>query len=179
MEDDTQQQLTHCPILFEKHQHKLDLVVESEVQTLLVQECYVDKEQNANKYDVVINTTGNPNGLTLSMSLCRPMGTLVLKSSCAAGVAGFHSAPIVIDELNVVGSQCGPIVRALELLQDTGSDVPPLNMKKYITKTFSLKDVREALVCAAPKHQILPEHSTREASPSPPRNPIRRPNFRF
>ncbi len=107
--------------------------------------------RHANKYDVFIDVTGNPNGLTLSMSLCRPMGTLVLKSSCAAGVAGFHSAPIVIDELNVVGSRCGPIDRALELLQDTGSGVPPLNMKKYITKTFSLKDVREALACAAEK----------------------------
>jgi threonine dehydrogenase-like Zn-dependent dehydrogenase len=127
------------------------------VQTLLVQECYADKEQkkvsprHANKYDVVIDATGNPNGLTLSMSLCQPMGTLVLKSTCAAGVAGFHSAPIVIDELNVVGSRCGPIDRALELLQDTGSGVPPLNMKKYITKTFLLKDVRETLACAVEK----------------------------
>ena len=159
-EDETQQQQPPAPILFGKHQHKLDLVKESGVQTLLVQECYADKEQervsprHANKYDVVIDATGNPNGLTLSMSLCRPMGTLVLKSTCAAGVAGFHSAPIVIDELNVVGSRCGPIDRALELLQDTGSGVPPLNMKKYITKTFSLKDVREALACAAEKSMM-------------------------
>ena len=102
--------------------------------------------RHANEYDVVIDVTGNPNGLTLSMSLCRPMGMLVIKSTCAAGVSGFHSAPIVIDELNVVGSQCGPIDRALELLQDTCNGVPPLNMIKYITKTFLLKDVRETLV---------------------------------
>ena len=38
MEDDTQQQLTRCLILFRKHRHKLDLVAESRVQTLLVQE---------------------------------------------------------------------------------------------------------------------------------------------
>ena len=38
-----------------------------------------------NQYDVVIDTTGNPNGLTLSMNLCGPMNTLVIKSTCASG----------------------------------------------------------------------------------------------
>lgn len=155
------------PILFGKHRHKLDFVAESGVQTQLVSECYTDESQQTvspshmNQYDVVIDATGNPNGLTLAMSLCRPMGTLVLKSTCASGVAGFHSAPIVIDELNVVGSRCGPIDRALELLSreekdssGSGSEelkLPPFNMTKYVTKTFSLSQVKEALDCAKEK----------------------------
>ncbi|EED96150.1 alcohol dehydrogenase, partial [Thalassiosira pseudonana CCMP1335] len=149
-----------APILFGKHQHKLDFVANSGVETRLVSTCYDDDEQltvssnHSNKYDVVIDATGNPNGLTLAMSLCRPMGTLVLKSTCAAGVKGFHSAPIVIDELKVVGSRCGPIEKAIELLEgnDTGKDgVPPLKMEKYLTKTFPLSQARKALECAATK----------------------------
>jgi threonine dehydrogenase-like Zn-dependent dehydrogenase len=149
-----------APVLFGKHQHKLDFVANSGVETRLVSTCYDDDEQltvssnHSNKYDVVIDATGNPNGLTLAMSLCRPMGTLVLKSTCAAGVKGFHSAPIVIDELKVVGSRCGPIEKAIELLEsnDTGKDgIPPLKMEKYLTKTFPLSQAREALECAATK----------------------------
>lgn len=151
------------PILFGKHQSKLDLVKESGVQTQLVSSCYSDDKQeqispkHMNQYDVVIDATGSPNGLTLSMNLCRPMGKLVLKSTCAAGVKGFHSAPIVIDELMVVGSRCGPIDVALELLEKNSTEasendgIPPLRMEKYITKTFPLAEAREALEFAALK----------------------------
>lgn len=151
------------PILFGKHQHKLDLVNESGVKTHLVSECYSDEKQeqispkHMNQYDVVIDATGNPNGLSLSMSLCRPMGKLILKSTCAAGVKGFHSAPIVIDELMVVGSRCGPIDVALDLLEKNSTEasencgIPPLRMEKYLTKTFPLSQAREALEFAALK----------------------------
>lgn len=157
----------HPPILFGKHQHKLDLVSNSGVDRRFVTECYTNNidieggvsSNHANQYDVVIDSTGNPNGLTLAMTLCRPMGRLVLKSTCAAGVQGFNSAPIVIDELTVVGSRCGPIDKALELLAGNSSErvvngmivSPPLNMEKYITKTFPLSKVREALEFAAKK----------------------------
>ena len=157
----------HAPILFGKHEHKLDLVSDSGVQRRLVKECYTNEmtqeevsPHHANQYDVVIDSTGNPNGLTLAMTLCRPMGRLVLKSTCAAGVKGFNSAPIVIDELNVVGSRCGPIDRALELLEGNSTEgvaengvvvSAPLRMEKYITESFPLSRVRDALECAAKK----------------------------
>jgi len=157
----------HAPILFGKHEHKLDLVLDSGVQRRLVKECYTNEitqeevsPHHANQYDVVIDSTGNPNGLTLAMTLCRPMGRLVLKSTCAAGVKGFNSAPIVIDELNVVGSRCGPIDRALELLEGNSTEgvaengvvvSAPLRMEKYITESFPLSRVRDALECAAKK----------------------------
>lgn len=158
--DNNNNKIAPAPTLFGKHQHKLNLVSDSGVQMRLVSECYTDEQQSSispqhmNQYDVVIDATGNPNGLSLAMSLCRPLGTLVLKSTCASGVKGFHSAPIVIDELKVVGSRCGPIHRALELLEnkDCGNAVfTKLDMKKYVTKTFPLNQVKEALACAAEK----------------------------
>jgi len=160
------------PTLFGKHNHKLKLVEDSGVQTQLVSTCYMDDDKSnsstsqqqvsptvQNKFDVVIDATGNPNGLNLAMSLCRPMGKLVQKSTCAAGVQGFHSAPIVIDELMVVGSRCGPIDVALDIMNKNGSTddddgMPPLDIEKYITKTFPLSQVREALECAALKSTL-------------------------
>ena len=115
------------PILFGKHSHKLNLVKgTSGVDCLPVSECIATdpssftgvSPNHEHAYDVVVDATGSPSGLKLAAGMCRPMGTLVLKSTCAdkAGVEPFNAAPFVIDELRVVGSRCGPIDRALELL---------------------------------------------------------------
>jgi len=150
------------PVLFGKHEHKLDLVKESGVHCRLVSECIDDSSSNgvaaahAGKYDVVVDATGSPAGLTLAAGLCRPMGTLVLKSTCAAGEK-FNAAPFVIDEINVVGSRCGPIDKALNLLAlqgdgtTNGSSEQPLRVQKYITKTFPLSEAEDAMQCAAEK----------------------------
>jgi len=85
----------------------------------------------------------------------------VLKSTCAAGKE-FNAAPFVIDELKVVGSRCGPIDKALALLNlgdgdDKDSDYAKkscdrrLHVEKYITKTFPLAKADEAIQCAAEK----------------------------
>ena len=83
----------------------------------------------------MVDATGSPAGLDLARQLCRPLGTLVLKSTCAAG-ADFNTAPFVVDELRVVGSRCGPMKPALELLA-AGLDLSPL-----ITATFPLAQAR-------------------------------------
>lgn len=102
------------PILFGKHEHKLDLVRESSgVDCRLVSDCKDEKAFNgvsanyAGMFDVVVDATGSPVGLLFASGLCHPMGTLVLKSTCAAGRA-FNAAPFVIDKLKVIGSRCGP-----------------------------------------------------------------------
>jgi threonine dehydrogenase-like Zn-dependent dehydrogenase len=78
---------TPKPILFGKHQHKLDLVKGSGVEVKQVSECQDDKAFNgvaadhSAKYDVVVDATGSPAGLNLAAGLCRPMGTLVSLST--------------------------------------------------------------------------------------------------
>lgn len=78
-----QQNQPQQPVMFGKHQHKLDLVKGSGVDCRIVSEC-IDKEafngvasEHAGKYDVVVDATGSPAGLSLAAGLCRPMGTLV------------------------------------------------------------------------------------------------------
>lgn len=146
------------PIMFGKHEHKMDLVRESAgVDCRPVTDCKDEKAFNgvaaeyAGKFDVVVDATGSPAGLSLAAGLCRPMGTLVLKSTCAAGEQ-FNAAPFVIDELKVIGSRCGPIDKALELLSLDDSSIgplKPLGVSKYITKTFPLSDAADAIKCAA------------------------------
>eukprot|EP00908_Phaeocystis_cordata_P016766 Transcript_28082.p1 GENE.Transcript_28082~~Transcript_28082.p1 ORF type:complete len:291 (-),score=141.22 Transcript_28082:220-1092(-) len=98
----------------------------------------------AGTFDVVVDATGSPQGLDLARALCRPLGTLVLKSTCAAG-ADFNTAPFVVDELRIVGSRCGPFPPALELLA-AGLDLTPL-----ITATFPLAQADEAIKLAQTK----------------------------
>jgi threonine dehydrogenase-like Zn-dependent dehydrogenase len=154
------------PLLLGKHESKLSLIKDCGVQTLHIENIFQDKNMDnepiaeyMKQYDVVVDATGNPNGLLLASKLCRPMGKIVLKSTCAVGKE-FNTAPFVIDELFVIGSRCGPIDVALQLLaleeeerEEEKDDVtiPPINVEKYITKVFSLKDAEEAIEFAAKK----------------------------
>ncbi len=101
----------------------------------------------AASFDVVVDATGSPAGLDLARSLCRPLGTLVLKSTCAAGT-DFNTAPFVVDELKIIGSRCGPFPPALELMA-SGLDLTPL-----ITATFPLSEAAAAVAKAATKGTI-------------------------
>jgi alcohol dehydrogenase len=67
------------------------------------------------EFDLVVEATGSSQGLETAVGLLRPRGTLVLKSTVHDRVS-VDTAPIIVDELTVVGSRCGPFDRALDLL---------------------------------------------------------------
>ncbi len=67
------------------------------------------------KVELVAECTGTPTGLALALRLLQPRGTLVLKSTYA-GEPPLNLAPIVVDEIRVVGSRCGPFPEALAAL---------------------------------------------------------------
>jgi threonine dehydrogenase-like Zn-dependent dehydrogenase len=94
-------------------------------------------------FDIVVEATGSPSGLELALSAVRPRGILILKST----IAGNHQvslAPIVINEINVIGSRCGPFPDALEALAAQRVSVAPL-----IEAIYSLKDGVDAVGRAA------------------------------
>lgn len=93
--------------------------------------------------DVVVEATGSADGFALAMAATRPRGTLVLKSTVAHG-APLHLAPVVIDELTIVGSRCGPFAPALDALTRGLVDVRAL-----IGARLPLRDGVEALRRAA------------------------------
>jgi threonine dehydrogenase-like Zn-dependent dehydrogenase len=121
-----------------KHAENLALVAGRGVATTLLGDW-----TPAGAADCVVEATGSPGGLALAAAAVRPRGTLVLKST----VADEHRlslAPLVINEITVVGSRCGLFPPALQALTDQAVDVTPL-----IDATFPLADGLDALAHAA------------------------------
>jgi len=80
--------------------------------------------------DVVVDCTGSPTGFALARKLLRPRGTLVLKSTYHGDLPVDMSA-LVIDEITLVGSRCGPFAPALRLLESGLVDPTPLISARY------------------------------------------------
>lgn len=87
-------------------------------------------EWKPNSFDLVVEATGAASGLPLALGAVRPRGTLVLKSTIAEE---HHAslASLVIDEITLVGSRCGPFAEALGALADRCVSVTPLIERIY------------------------------------------------
>ncbi len=84
----------------------------------------------AGRADVAVECTGNPEGFALARQAVRPRGTIVLKSTYHGGLA-LNVAMVVVDEITLVGSRCGPFAPALDLLSRGAIDVRPLLAARY------------------------------------------------
>lgn len=116
-----------------KHQNKLDIAKVQGVKTALLNDFKIEKI-----YDVVVEATGSVNGFETSLALTKPRGVLVLKSTVATGKE-LNLAPIVIDEITVLGSRCGQFPPALRLLESGKVDFSPL-----ISGIYSMDDAKAA-----------------------------------
>jgi threonine dehydrogenase-like Zn-dependent dehydrogenase len=121
-----------------KHPEKLALAGEA-VETYQLR----DVGALAKRFDVVVDCTGSKSGLPAALDLVRPCGTVVLKTT-VAGTYDVNLAPIVIDEVRVVGSRCGPFPMAIAALAERTIDVRPL-----IGAEFDLDDAEDAFQAAA------------------------------
>ena len=93
--------------------------------------------------DVVVEATGAPGGLAAARRLVRPRGTVVLKSTYAGSVT-LELSGLVVNEIRVIGSRCGPFGPALRLLEQAKVDPRGL-----IDKVFPLEETPAALHAAA------------------------------
>ncbi|CAD7695411.1 unnamed protein product [Ostreobium quekettii] len=84
---------------------------------------------DAKSFDIAVEVTGNEEGFALAQRALRPRGTLVMKSTYA-GRLSLDAASIVVDELTVVGSRCGPMGKAVEAL-GAGLEVEDLIEARY------------------------------------------------
>ena len=118
--------------LIGKHQNKLDIAKNQKVKTQLLQELKVE-----NNFDVVVEATGSVSGFETSLALVKPRGVLVLKSTIATGKE-LNLAPIVINEITVLGSRCGQFPPALRLLENDRIDFKP-----FISGIYNIDDAIE------------------------------------
>ncbi|MFQ5590871.1 MAG: zinc-binding dehydrogenase, partial [Phycisphaerae bacterium] len=99
---------------------------------------HVDDLVFRNDRDIVVECSGSPAGLAIAMKLVRPRGTIVLKSTCAEG-GELNLAPLVINEINVIGSRCGPFPEAINALARQDVDV-----RSMISRTYPIERAIEA-----------------------------------
>ncbi|MCB0084109.1 MAG: alcohol dehydrogenase catalytic domain-containing protein [Caldilineaceae bacterium] len=66
--------------------------------------------------DVVVDVTGAPQGFALARQLVRPGGTIVIKSTFAGNLPELDLSALVVDEISLIGSRCGPFAPAIRLL---------------------------------------------------------------
>jgi len=114
--------LTGCDLVaVGRHPEKLAILARRGITTAL------DREMAAmrSSFDVVVDATGSAEGFALAARLVEPCGTIVLKTTTASP-AGLDPNRVVIDELTIVGSRCGPFDKALDALEKRLVDVEPM-----------------------------------------------------
>jgi alcohol dehydrogenase len=112
--------LTGCDLIaIGRHANKLAILQRRGIATT------TDPDAIRGAFDVVVDCAGHASGFELARKLLRPRGTLVLKSTFH-GAQEMPFAPIVIDEISIVGSRCGPFSPALRLLEKKLVDVEAL-----------------------------------------------------
>lgn len=110
-----------CPVrVIGKHPEKLALCEKWSIRSRALADIVPRHDQ-----DVVVDCTGSAAGFELAMQMVRPRGTIVLKTTAAAGKP-LNLAPLVIDEIAVVGSRCGPFREAIRGLAEKQIDVVSL-----------------------------------------------------
>ncbi len=121
-----------------KHSEKLALLKKtnevSTINTLLLD----DFSNSFDKFNVVIEATGNPQGLALALKHVYPRGTIILKSTYGQSVY-FEPSFVVVNEIRIVGSRCGSFISAIDFLKKYKTDFTYL-----ISAEFALCDAIKA-----------------------------------
>jgi len=126
-------------VMYGKHANKLTMAQKAGLATKKVAGDGSDLQSVNENYRLFVEATGSPSGLRLAEEITEPRGTLVLKSTFH-GAAPVETWPIVVKEITVVGSRCGPFAKAIALLRSGKVDPTPL-----ISRVFPLKDATEAI----------------------------------
>jgi threonine dehydrogenase-like Zn-dependent dehydrogenase len=100
--------------------------------------------------DLVVDATGHPDGITKALSLVRPRGILSVKTTCGLPAEGLGMTKLVVDEIRLQGSRCGPFGPALKILEQHQK-----KLKTLITSTRPLDEAQQALESAYRENKVL------------------------
>jgi alcohol dehydrogenase len=121
-----------------KHPAKLELCEKWGVKHRLLDEVGLRQDQ-----DIVVDCTGSPTGIVTAMQMVRPRGTIVLKTTTTPSPDPIDLSPLVVHEIKVIGSRCGPFREALAAMTQKKIDVLSL-----ISRRMKLDDGVEAIKAA-------------------------------
>jgi alcohol dehydrogenase len=105
----------------------------------------VSKKLPKARYDYTVDATGSPQGLMSAVEMTRPRGTVVWKST-VHGLVAIDTAPVIVQEITLVGSRCGRMEAALPLLRSG-----KIHVDAMISDTFPLEEAPQAFGRAAEK----------------------------
>ncbi len=128
-------------LLIGKHPEKLRIAQRRGIETATSKNATRRKRE----FDVVVEASGSSSAFTTAVGLLRPRGVLVLKSTFH-GTTEINAASIVVDEISIIGSRCGRLAPALDLLRKGAIDVDSL-----ISEEYPLRDGLLAMERAAKK----------------------------
>jgi len=141
--------LTGCDLrVVARHQHQKDLLKARGIQITS------EDEIQSWRWDIVVEATGSPGGFSLARQAIRPRGTLVMKSTYK-GELSVNFSSIVVDEINIVGSRCGPFEPALRLMESKQVD-PTVLIDSGYTLGEALKAFEHAAKTGVLKVLIKP-----------------------
>jgi threonine dehydrogenase-like Zn-dependent dehydrogenase len=126
-------------VMYGKHANKLRLAKRAGMAGKKVRGDASDLKRVKENYRLVVEATGSPTGLRLAEEMTEPRGTLLLKSTFH-GAAPVETWPVVVKEITVVGSRCGPFDQAIALLRSGKVNPTPL-----VTKVFPLQHAAKAI----------------------------------
>jgi len=130
--------LTGCDLrVVARHKHQQDLLKARGIRIIS------EEGIQRGRWDVVVEATGSPGGFSLARQAIRPRGTLILKSTYK-GDMSVNFSSIVVDEINIIGSRCGPFEPALRLMESRQVDPTVL-----IANEFKLGEALKAFERAA------------------------------
>jgi threonine dehydrogenase-like Zn-dependent dehydrogenase len=134
---------TGCDLLiFGHHREKLSILDEMDIKT-------TRREQLSNaRFDIVVDCTGSRTGIETALDIVKPRGTVVLKTT-VANKRNVDLNKIVVNEITLIGSRCGPFPAAIKAIKARSVDLSPL-----ITRTFPLEDGVRAFQFAAGKDSL-------------------------
>ena len=139
--------LTGCELaVIDRNRAKLELLAAAGIGCTLRSGTPEHRALAPRSMDIAVEATGSPDGFEEARSLVRPGGTLLLKSTFAGALGDFDVSQLVVDEIRLVGSRCGPFPPALRLLQEGRVRVDGL-----ISAEYALDDGLAALSQAAQK----------------------------
>ena len=117
--------LTGCDLhVLARHPYQQNLLTARGIRLI------VEAQIQPRKWDIVVEATGSPDGFNLARKAIRPRGTLVMKSTYK-GDMSVNFSSIVVDEINIIGSRCGPFAPALRLLEKREVDPTVLISAQY------------------------------------------------
>lgn len=134
-------QLSGCAVhLYGRHEDKMRIAFSAGVRTFAA-----SGDLPRASYEWVVDATGSPDGLSQAVAMTRPRGTIVMKSTVANKV-GIDMAPVIVNEISLVGSRCGRFEPALDLVGGGG-----LRLDEMVSARFPLVLAHRAFEAAGQK----------------------------